>query len=126
MLEQINDMPSLNTVISKSTVEENPNVTVATREVKYGLYQEKTVEEADKELFGEDYIVSKDTWKQRLISPHWQEAPGAFCYMEGSNLHVYTATNWTGLTQKMLAAVIGIASENIYIHKTKISGIYPT
>ena len=36
-VDQINEMPSLDTVIDKSHVEENPNVIVATREIKYGL-----------------------------------------------------------------------------------------
>lgn len=125
-VDQINDMPSLDTVIDKSLVEEDPNVTIATREVKYGLYETKTVEEADKELFETADFTSTDTWKSRINSPKWQETEGAFCYMEGSSLHVYTPTRWISFTQRCIAETLGIDYENIFIHKTKASGIYPT
>ena len=126
VLEQINDMPSLDTVISESGIEENPNITLASREVKYGLYQNKSVAEADKELFNDKSLITSNTWKQSLESPKWKETEGAFAYMEGSNLHIYVPTKWTSLTQKLLSQVLSIKIENIYIHKTKVSGTYPT
>ena len=66
VLEQINDMPFLDTVISESGIEENPNITLASREVKYGLYQNKSVAEADKELFNDKSLITSNTWKQSL------------------------------------------------------------
>jgi len=124
-VDQINDMPSLDTVIDKSHVEENPNVTIETREIKYGLYKSKSIEEADKELFENAEFVYTDTWKEELNSPKWQETEGAFCYMEGQNIHVYTPTRWVSYTQKAISEALDIKLENIYIHKTKSSGIYP-
>lgn len=126
VLEQINDMPSLDTVISKSSIEEDPNVTLATREVKYGLYQTHSLEEADKILFGDSDSSKTNIWKQKLESPKWQETEGAFCYMDSSNLNIYVPTRWTGLTQKAISDILTIKTENVYIHKTKVSGIYPT
>ena len=43
-VEQINEMPSLDTVIDKTKVEENPNITIATREVKYGFYKDYSIQ----------------------------------------------------------------------------------
>ena len=120
-VDQINDMPSLDAVIDKTLVEEETNVTVATREVKYGLYETKSVEEADKELFENAEFTSTDTWKSRISSPKWQETEGAFCYLEGSSLHVYTPTRWISFTQKSIADSLGIEYENVFIHKTKAS-----
>ena len=123
---QINEMPSLNEVIDKSHIEENPNITVATREVKYGLYKTQTVAQADAKIFEKADFTSTDTWKETLLTPKWQETEGAYAYTEGDKIHVYVPTRWTSFTQKSVAAVIGISEENVYIHKTKSSGIYPT
>ena len=125
-LEQINEMPSLDTVIDKSHVEENPNVIVATREVKYGLYESLTVAQADAKIFETADFTSTDTWKEKLLTPKWQETEGAFAYTEGSKLHVFVPTRWISFTQKSVAAVLAIPEENIFIHKTKSAGIYPS
>ena len=126
-VEQINDMPSLDNVISKSTIkEEDSDKTIAFREVKYGLYKTKSLEEADQELFASENNVSLDTWVQKISSPSWQETEGSFCYTDGANIHVYIPSKWTGLTQKVLAETLGIKPENVYIHKTKVSGVFPT
>lgn len=125
-VDQINDMPSLDTVIDKSHIEENPNVTIETREIKYGLYETKTIEEVDKELFEKADFTFSDTWTQDVDSPEWQETEGAFCYMEGANLHVYAPSRWVTFTQKAISEALDIKLENIFIHKTKISSLYPT
>ena len=124
-VDQINDMPSLDTVIDKSHIEENPNVTIETREIKYGLYETKSIEEADKELFENADFTFSDTWTQDVDSPEWQEAEGAFCYMEGANLHVYVPSRWVAFTQNAISEALDIKKENIFIHKTKISSLYP-
>lgn len=125
-VEQINEMPSLNEVIDKSHIEENPNITVATREIKYGLYKTQTLAQADTKIFEKADYTSTDTWKETLLTPKWQETEGAFAFTEGENIHVYVPTRWTSFTQKSVAATIGISEENVYIHKTKSTGIYPT
>ena len=125
-LEQINEMPSLNEVIDKSHVEENPNVVVATREIKYGLYKTLTLAQADTKLFDNADFTSTDTWKEKLLTPKWQETEGAFAYTEGDTIHVYTPTRWTSFTQKSVAQVLNINEEQVYIHKTKSAGIYPS
>ena len=125
-LEQINEMPSLNEVIDKSHVEENPNVIVATREVKYGLYESLPLAQADTKLFENADFESTDTWKEKLLTPKWQETEGAFAYTEGEKLHVFVPTRWTGFTQKSVAAALEISEEQVFIHKTKSAGIYPS
>lgn len=125
-LEQINEMPSLDTVIDKSHVEENPNVIVATREIKYGLYDSLTLAQADAKLFEKADFTSTDIWKEKLLTPKWQETEGAFAYTEGEKLHIYVPTRWTSFTQKSVAAVLNIDETLIYIHKTKSAGIYPS
>ena len=119
-------MPSLNEVIDKSHVEENPNVVVATREVKYGLYKTLSLAQADTKLFDNADFTSTDTWKEKLLTPKWQETEGAFAYTEGDKIHVYTPTRWTFFTQKSVAQVLDINEEQVYIHKTKSAGIYPS
>lgn len=124
-VDQLNNMPSLDTVIDKSHVQENPNVTVYERTFKYGLYKKLSEEEADKELFENSFFTSEDSWKEELYAPKWQGTEGAFCYTEGNNLHIYIPTKWTYFTQNTIAQTLNIKPENIFIHKTKISNIYP-
>ena len=133
---QINEMPSLDTVIDKTKVEDNPNITIATREVKYGFYKDYSIQmEENKNLEhpfesqffeNQDLIFFDDTWKQEISSQNWQQNEGVFCYMESSNIHIYVPTKWTYLTHKAVAEVLGISIENVFIHKTKTSGVYPT
>ena len=125
-VEQINEMPSLNEVIDKSHIEENPNITIASREVKYGMYKTLSVAQADAKIFEKADFTSTDTWKEKLLTPKWQETEGAFAYVEGEKIHVIVPTRWTSYTQKSVAAVLGIDEAFVYIHKTKSAGIYPT
>lgn len=125
-LEQINDMPSLDTVIDKSHIEENTNIVVATREIKYGLYETQTLAQADTKLFENADFTSTDTWKEKLLTPKWQETEGAFAYTEGEKIHVYVPTRWTSFTQKTVAQTLDIDEAFVYIHKTKSAGIYPS
>ena len=107
-VDKINEMPSLNTVIDKSHVEENPNVVVATREIKYGLYEKLSLAQADTKIFEKADFTSTDTWKEKLLTPKWQETEGACAYTEGDKLHVYAPTRWTSFTQKSVAAALNI------------------
>ena len=125
-VEQINEMPSLDTVIDKSHVEENTNVEVASREIKYGLYKTLSVSQADAKIFEKADFTSTDTWKEKLLTPKWQETEGAFAYTEGEKLHVFIPTRWTGFTQKSIAGVLNIDESLVFIHKTKSAGIYPS
>lgn len=125
-VEQINEMPSLDAVIDKSHVEENTDVIVASREVKYGLYDKLELAQADTKLFDNADFTSTDTWKEKLLTPKWQETEGAFAYTEGDKIHVFAPTRWISFTQKSVAAALGISEEQVYIHKTKTAGIYPS
>ena len=125
-VEQINEMPSLNEVIDKSHVEENSSIIVAEREIKFGLYKSLSVAQADSKIFESADFTTTDTWKEKLLTPKWQETEGAFAYTEGEKIHVYVPTRWTAFTQKAIASVLGISEELVYIHKTKSPGIYPT
>ena len=125
-IEQINEMPSLDTVIDKSHVEENTSVVVASREIKYGIYKRSSLAEADTKLFEKADFTSTDTWKEKLLTPKWQETEGAFAYTEGEKIHVFAPTRWTGFTQKAVASALNIEEAAVYIHKTKSPGIYPS
>lgn len=125
-VDQINEMPSLDTVIDKSHVEENPNVIVATREIKYGLYESLTLAQADAKLFENADYTSTDTWKEKLLTPKWQETEGAFAYTEGEKIHVFAPSRWASFTQKSVAAALNIDEASVFIHKTKSAGIYPS
>ena len=125
-VEQINEMPSLDAVIDKSHVEENTDVIVASREVKYGLYDKLELAQADTKLFENAEFTSTDTWKEKLLTPKWQETEGAFAYTEGDKIHVFAPTRWISFTQKSVASALGIDEGQVYIHKTKTAGIYPS
>jgi len=125
-VEQINEMPSLDTVIDKSHVEENTNIEVASREIKYGLYKTLSVSQADAKIFEKADYTSTDTWKEKLLTPKWQETEGAFAYTEGEKIHVYAPTRWTAFTQKAVALALNIDESFVFIHKTKSAGIYPS
>ena len=123
---QINEMPSLDAVIDKSHVEDNSTLIVANREIKYGLYEKLTLAQADTKLFEHAAFTSTDTWKEKLLTPKWQETEGAFAYTEGEKIHVFTPTRWTAFTQKSVAAALNIDEAAVFIHKTKTPGIYPS
>lgn len=123
-VEQLNDMPSLDTVIDKSHIATDHNVIVAKREVKYGLYKTLPVEQADSELFTNAFYSTQDSWKETERAPMWKETEGAFCYMEGENLHVYVPTKWTYFAQQTIANTLNIPPQQIFIHKTKSSNSY--
>ena len=127
LVDKLNDMPSLDTVIDKSNIqsEENENPIVCKREVKYGLYESSTEEEADKILFENNFLKTTDTWIQNFTTPKWQETEGAFCYTEGENIHVYVPTKWTYFTQITIAHTLKIKPEQVFIHKTRTASIYP-
>lgn len=121
----INEMPSLDTVLDKTHVEENPNQIVSSRVIKTGIYAEKTEEEAEEILSEQADYVLKNTWNQVLVNPKWHEPDGAFCYIESGCLHVYVSTKWTYNLQTTLSEVLSLPEEKIFIHKTKSSGMYP-
>ena len=123
-VEQINEMPSLNTVISKDLLKEETKETIATRIIKYGLYESMSEEEADEKLIKDRKLVS-DTWSYELSTPPWQETSGALAYIEDKKLHIYIPTRWTSFLQKSISETTGIDMEKIFVHKTKVSNIYP-
>ena len=123
LVSQLNDMPSLNTVIDKTHIDENTETVLATRTVKTGAWKRYSAEEAEKKLFSKADYVTNEEWSLNLPVPSWQETAGAFCYMEGKKLHVFAPIKWTYIIIKTLADTLKIPEENIYIHKTKSSGI---
>lgn len=124
-VDLINEMPSLDTVLDKTHVEENPNQIVASREIKTGIFKENSEEQAYELLSEQSDCVLKNTWNQTLVNPKWHEPDGAFCYMEAGCLHIYVPTKWTYNLQTILSDVLNMPSEKIFIHKTKSSGMYP-
>ncbi len=123
-VEQINEMPSLNTVISKSQSEKETDTFVAQRIIKYGLYKTLSEYEADKALLEGKQVV-EDTWSYEIPTPSWQETSGAFAYFEDKNLHIYIPTRWTSFLQKSISEVTGLDINRIFIHKTRVSNIFP-
>ncbi|MCQ2590297.1 MAG: xanthine dehydrogenase family protein molybdopterin-binding subunit [Treponema sp.] len=122
-VSQLNEMPSLNTVIDKTHVEENTETILASRTVKTGAWKRYSAEQAEKKLFAKADFVTSEEWTLQLPVPSWQETAGAFCYMEGKKLHIFAPIKWTYLILKTLAQTLSIPEENIYIHKTKSTGI---
>lgn len=123
-VEQINEMPSLNTVISKSQAEKEIDHFTAQRIIKYGLYKTHSEYEADKALL-EGRQVVEDTWNYVFTTPPWQETSGAFAYFEDKNLHICIPTRWTSFLQKSISEVTGLDINRIYVHKTRVSNIFP-
>lgn len=149
-VSQINEMPSLNTVLDKKHIEENITKIIAEREIKSGLFEkfkeeknevlEEEQSENENQVDGENkeksknpinelfdkekYIVTEEEWVQEILAPSWKETSGAFCFFEGKNLHVYAPTKWVHFMMSTISSILDIPKENIFIHKTKISGVY--
>lgn len=123
-VEQINEMPSLNTVIAKNQLEGNAEHQVSSRVIKYGLYENLSEQEADEKLLADKKVIS-ETWVYELSTPPWQETSGAFAYLEDKKLHIYIPTRWTSFLQECISEATGIDIDKIFIHKTKVSNIYP-
>ena len=123
LVSTLNDMPSLDTVIDKTHVEQNNQTILATRTVKTGYWKKYSEETCQKKLFSKADFVTSQKWKLNLPVPSWQETVGAFCYMEGKNLHIYVPTKWTYLVIKTVSQALSISEKNIFVHKTKTSKI---
>lgn len=123
-VSQLNEMPSLDTVLDHKHNDQNISVELAKREVKTGLYAQTNIDEADSKLFTSDKYISTETWSQEIKSPKWQETNGAYCYTEGEKIHIYVPSKWTYYLQNAVADVLNIPVSNVYIHKTKTTGIY--
>ncbi|MBP5568733.1 MAG: molybdopterin-dependent oxidoreductase [Treponema sp.] len=123
-VSELNDMPSLNTVIDKTHAEDNTQEILATRIIKTGLWK-RNFAQAEKKLFSNADFVSDQKWKLALKSPSWQETNGAYCYTEGKNIHVFAPTRWTWAMMKSLSQVLKLPEKYIHVHKTKPSGIFP-
>lgn len=122
-VSQLNDMPSLNTVIDKTHVDENTETILATRTVKTGVWKRYSAEQAEKKLFSKADFIASQEWSLNLPVPSWQETAGAFCYTDGKKLHIYAPIKWTYLIIRTISQTLSIPEEQIYIHKTKSTGI---
>lgn len=125
-VSEINNLPSLDTVLDRTHIESFTQETLATREIRTGLFKELSVDEANASLFKEDKdtIVTAETWEEILSDPSWQETSGSFVYMDNKNLHIYAPTKWTSFTMKTVSECLNIPLENIFVHKTKGTGVY--
>ena len=95
-VSEINDLPSLDTVLDTRRVEQNIEEQVAYREIKTGLFLKKSIPQAEKKLFEntQDYIT-EENWKITFMPPLWKETCGSFCWKEGKYLHITAPTRWT-------------------------------
>lgn len=123
-LSQINEMPSLDTVVDKTHIEEFTSEVLAKKEIKTGVYKKGSIQEASKKIAKQSEFVTEQTWSLDLVSPTWKETSGAFCYPEGKKLHIYTPTRWSYSLMKTISSALKISNKNIFIHKTKTSGVY--
>lgn len=122
-LSQINEMPSLDTVIDKTHSEENTETLLASRTIKTGVWKRYSSEEAEKRLFSKsDYVVT-EKWSLDLPVPSWQENAGVFCYTEGKKIHICAPVKWSHLLIKTVASCLNIHEDYVILHKTKTSGI---
>ena len=124
-VSEINELPSLDTVLDNRRVEQNIEEIVATREIKSGAFAKKSIALAEKKIFeeSEDYI-SSETWKMSFLPPLWKETCGSFCWKEGKFLHISAPTKWTTHLMKTVADALAIPIDYIIVHKTKTSGVF--
>ena len=124
-VSEINELPSLDTVLDNRRVEQNVEEQVAYREIKTGLFQSKGIPQAEKKLFESkhDYITVEN-WKLSFLPPLWKETCGSFCWKEENYLHISAPTRWTTHLMSTVAATLNIPAENIIVHKTKTSGVF--
>lgn len=147
-VSQINKLPSLDTVLDKKHIEQNVIKIIAQKEIKTGIFRDYDInstldsqitnENSDienteqaktkspiEELFNEEqYFVTEEEWVQDVLAPSWKETSGSFCYVEGKNLHVYAPSKWVSFMMNTISSCLNIPKENIFIHKTKTSGVY--
>lgn len=121
-VSELNEMPSLNTVLDKTHSEDNTQEITASRIIKTGLWKRYSQAQVEKKIFENADYICEHKWSLSLSSPSWQETTGACCYFEGKNLHVYTPTLWTYSIIQTLSETLKIPKKYIYIHKTKTSG----
>ena len=124
-VSEINELPSLDTVIDNRRVEQNVEEQVAWREIKTGLFIKKSIPQAEKKLFEntQDYIT-EENWKLTFLPPLWKETCGSFCWKEGKYLHISAPTRWTTHLMETVSRVLDIPAENVIVHKTKTSGVF--
>ena len=135
-VDELNELPSLDTVQSaKKLMKNQERKIIASREIKTGLFK-TDFDEANKKFFKttaskssksakkEIKHIFEGTWNLHQVDSLWQETSGAFCKMEKGVLHVYTATKWSYLLLDILCQSLGLKEEEIFIHKTKTSGMY--
>ena len=124
-VSEINDLPSLDTVLDNRRVEQNIEEIVAVREIKTGIYSKKSPAQADKKLFENTKdLVSSQSWNLSFLPPLWKETCGSFCWKEGKYLHISAPTRWVKLLMQTVADTLGISPEYIIVHKTKVSGVF--
>lgn len=125
LANELNEMPSLDTVQnSRGRIRPEEGRVIADRTVRTGLYKQYSAENAETELFTEDIREFSGDLDLRQADSLWQETSGAFCNYEKGSLHVYTATKWAFLLQNVLCQALDLPEENIFVHKTKDSGMY--
>lgn len=124
-VSEINELPSLDTVLDNRRVEQNTEEQIAYREIKTGLFLKKSVAQAEKKLFEntKDYI-SQENWKLSFLPPLWKETCGSFCWKDGDYLHILAPTRWTTHLMETVSNTLNIPKEKIIVHKTKTSGVF--
>ena len=120
-VSQINNLPSLDTVLDKNRTDKNVEKKIYTREVETGIYKE--IPDDEREAILKSYSYCENNWKLKLSNPTWKETCGSFCYMEYGKMHVCTSSRWTSFLQKTVQKALGLPLENIIVHKTKDSGV---
>lgn len=124
IVSELNEMPSLDTVLDNAQVAENTEEIIATREIKSGLWKTSSTEEIEENLFGKADHVTTENWSFEQLTPSWQETSGAFCYMEGKKLHIHAPSRWTYQLMNTISKLLNLPVENIYVHKTKSPSLY--
>lgn len=123
-LSKINEMPSLDTVLDKTHIEETTSEILAKREIKTGLYKRYSSAEVEKRLTNSENITTSEKWTLDINSPSWKETAGSFCYMDKKNLHIYSPTRWSHLLLQTVSKTLKLPKKNIFLHKTKTSGVF--
>ncbi len=124
-VSEINEMPSLDTVLDNRRIEQNIEEQVAYREIKTGAFLKKNLAQTEKKIFeNKDDYITEEKWKLTFLPPLWKETCGSFCWKEGKFLHISAPTRWTTHLMSTVAAALNISVSDIIVHKTKTSGVF--
>ncbi|MCR4821254.1 MAG: molybdopterin-dependent oxidoreductase [Treponema sp.] len=93
----------------------NPKEIVAKRKIIRGNTEE-IFSDPEKAAF-----IVTESWRNRMTCPSNKECDGAYTFIKGGNLHVYTPSLWISQLKNTISLVTGFSKDKIIVNRTKIS-----